>query len=85
MAWTALTVEWHRQAQRDIRRLSAKDAAQIVAAVDAYAATGRGDIRQLQGQDGYRFRVRDRRVFVTIVWVDHRLVVTAVSTRGDAY
>lgn len=85
MTWTALTVEWSRQSLRDLRGLTRKDQDQVRSAVDTYAATGRGDIKKMQGQTGYRIRVRSRRVLVEILWVDNRLIVVSVPKRGDAY
>ena len=85
MAWAALTVEWTKAARRDLRGLTAKDRAQIEAAVHTFAATGHGDVKKLKDVQGYRIRVRERRVLVTIVWSDRVTLVGQVSTRGDAY
>lgn len=85
MNWLALTVEWSKQAKRDLRGLTAKDVAQIVGAVDLYAATGQGDMKPLTGRPEYRLRVRGRRVICSILWTGKTLVVLEVTTRGDAY
>jgi mRNA interferase RelE/StbE len=85
MAWTALTVEWTRAAEKDLRGLDAKVVRQIRDVVTTYAATGIGDVKKLQGAPGYRLRARMWRVFVLIAWTELRLTVLAVEKRGDAY
>lgn len=85
MTWRPLSVTWEREAKRDIKGLPAKDVQQICAAVDRFAATGQGDVRSLQGQSGQRLRVRDRRVFLSIVRAQGQLFVLRVIKRGDAY
>lgn len=85
MAWATLTVEWTKAARRDLRSLIAKDRAQIEAAVHLFATTGQGDVKKLRNVRGYRIRVRERRVLVTILWADRVTLVGEISTRGDAY
>lgn len=85
MPWTELSITWERQAIRDLRGLPARDIEQIRDAVKLFAETGRGDVRALQGQAGHRMRVRERRVFLTIVRAEGQLFVLRVVNRGDAY
>lgn len=84
MIWTALTVEWKREAEKNLRGLGSKDQTQIIAAVELFASSGQGDIKKLH--DGsYRLRVRGRRVFLEISWSEKKLSVLAVILRGDAF
>ena len=58
-----LTVEWDRQAQRDLNRLDRAARARIAAALGRLVETGRGDIVKLTGWRAlYRLRVGDWRV-----------------------
>ena len=85
MAWAPLNVEWTKAARRDLRGLVAKDRAQIERAVHLFATTGTGDVKKLRDVRGYRIRVRERRILVTILWGDRVTLVGQISTRGDAY
>jgi len=85
MSWTALTVVWSKGAVKDVRGLVAKELSQIESAVSTFAATGTGDIKKLQGDDGYRIAVRGRRVMCKIAFSNHTLTVMQVILRGEAY
>ena len=85
MTWTALTVEWTRAAEKDLRGLPTKLREQIREAVTVYAATGAGDMAKMQNGSGYRLRVRNQRAFCDIQWSALRLTVLGVDKRGDAY
>jgi mRNA interferase RelE/StbE len=57
-------VTWTDRALRDADRLDHRPRERVFAAVERFAATGRGDVKRLQGRDGEsRSRVGDVRVF----------------------
>jgi mRNA interferase RelE/StbE len=49
-------------AAKDIDALSQDAREQVQAALHRYAMTGQGDVRSLQGRDGYRLRIGSYRV-----------------------
>jgi len=79
MAWR---VVWTARAIRDLRRLDRQVRKGVVAAMEQFAETGRGDVKSLVPPlYGYRLRYRDWRVFferdtdagiLTVEWVRHR-------------
>jgi mRNA interferase RelE/StbE len=79
-----VTVAWKGPALRDLRGMAPALAGRIVDAVDRYAATGRGDVKRLQGNPAtYRLRVGDYRVRFD---VDAGVVVVLrVAHRREAY
>ncbi|MGH7330761.1 MAG: type II toxin-antitoxin system RelE family toxin, partial [Polyangiaceae bacterium] len=63
----------------------ANDRAQIVRTVERFAATGHGDVKKLHAVDGYRIRMRERRILITFLWNERVILVIEVIKRGDAY
>jgi mRNA interferase RelE/StbE len=59
-------VEYTSSALRDFKRIPEGDRDTIVSAVTAYADGGRGDVRALKGQPGFRLRVGAWRVICDI-------------------
>ncbi len=51
---------------RDLKRIPQVDRGTIVSAITTYADTGRGDVRALKDQPGFRLRVGDWRVIFDI-------------------
>jgi mRNA interferase RelE/StbE len=49
-------------AAKDLDALPAKEREQVSDALIEYAMSGRGDVKQLRGRDGYRLRVGRYRV-----------------------
>ena len=49
-------------AAKDLDALPLKARAQVSEGLAAYATTGRGDVKQLKGRDGFRLRVGEYRV-----------------------
>lgn len=68
---------------RQIRKLTATTRRQIDAKLDAYAATGAGDVKALKGVDGFRLRSGDWRVLFTTD--DNTIIVHAVGHRREIY
>ena len=73
-------------AQRELSRLDRSDAERVVAALEAFAATGRGDIKALKGalKGRYRLRVGKWRVFFSFEQ-PASIVVSDIDNRGQAY
>ncbi len=61
-------------AARDLDALPAKDRARVSDALIEYAMSGRGDVKQLKGRDGYRLRVGRYRV----IFDEDRATILAV-------
>ena len=58
-------VKFSARARRDLRRIDPRTRARIVAGIEAYAATGAGDVKPVQVRGSLRLRVGDWRVFFT--------------------
>ena len=56
------TIIYTNSAAKDLEALAADARAQVEAGLDAYAMTGRGDVKALLGQPGSRLRVGRYRV-----------------------
>ncbi|MEZ5787104.1 MAG: type II toxin-antitoxin system RelE/ParE family toxin [Xanthobacteraceae bacterium] len=70
-------------ATRQWTKLSATVRVRLRKRLEAFAATGQGDIKALKGRSGMRLRVGDWRV---IFYVDgDTIVVVAVGHRRDIY
>lgn len=70
-------------ANRQWSKLPADARKRIGAKLDAYAASGAGDVRSMKGQDGARLRVGDyRAVFIED---DATITVVAVGHRREVY
>lgn len=73
-------------AQRELARMERSDAERIVRALEAFAATGYGDIKALKGtlKGRYRLRVGKWRVFLGLDQ-SGSVVVIDIDNRGQAY
>lgn len=56
------TIIFTHTAARDLDNLSASVRLMIEQALTGYATTGKGDVKRLQGRDGYRLRIGSYRV-----------------------
>ena len=56
------TIVFTHRAARELDALPDPDRITVFEALSLYAMTGRGDVKPLQGQDGYRMRVGAYRV-----------------------
>ena len=61
-----MRVEYKSSALRDLKRIPEGDRDTIISAVTAYVDAGRGDVRALKDQPGFRLRVGDWRVIFDI-------------------
>ena len=73
-------------AQRELAHIDRSEAKRIIAALGAFAASGRGDVKALKGalKGRYRLRIGKWRVFFSLDQPG-KVVVTAVDNRGEAY
>ncbi len=68
---------------RQMRKLTTATRLQIDAKLDAYAATGAGDVKALKGVDGFRLRSGDWRILFTTD--GDTIIVHAVGHRREIY
>ncbi len=74
------------RARRDLRNLDRPVAVRVIRAINRYAATGNGDVIQLQGREmEWRLRVGQWRVLFTFDEAQGSLVVLRVLPRSRAY
>ena len=80
-------IKWAQGAVKDIRRLDNPLVVRITRAIEAFAETGRGDVKRLTNADGaYRLRVGEWRVLFRLVHTDIQvMLIQAVLPRGEAY
>ena len=73
-------------AQRELAHMDRSDAKRIVHALEAFADSGRGDVKALKGalKGRYRLRIGKWRVFFSL-HQSGNVVVTDVDNRGQAY
>lgn len=56
------TIIYTVSAAKDLEALASEARVQVETGLDLYAMTGRGDVKALQGQDGFRLRIGRYRV-----------------------
>ncbi len=80
-------IKWAQGAVKDIRRLDNPLVVRITRAIEAFAETGRGDVKRLTNADGaYRLRVGEWRVLFRLVHADIQIMlIQAVLPRGEVY
>lgn len=72
-------------ADRDLARLDPLVRARILAAVERFALTGQGDVKQLQGRDK-EFRLRVGKWRILFRYLAPNLVdIGRIDNRGEAY
>jgi mRNA interferase RelE/StbE len=73
-------------AQRELARMDRSDTARILRALEAFAASGHGDVKALKGalKGRYRLRIGKWRVFFSLDRPGN-VVVSDVDNRGQAY
>lgn len=83
MSWR---VRWTNRALRVAARLDRATRERINREVEAFAATGQGDVKRLKGtkQELFRLRVGGWRIFFSKE-EDRLLLIRAIRPRGDAY
>ncbi len=71
-----------RTAQKGLRRMPAKDAAALVAKLEAFAETGEGDVKKLAGGPFHRLRHGDWRA---VFEIEGDLLVVRIAHRREVY
>jgi mRNA interferase RelE/StbE len=73
-------------AQRELERLDRVDAGRVIQALEAFASSGRGDVKALKGalKGRYRLRVGKWRIFFSLDQAG-AIVVVHIDNRGQAY
>lgn len=82
MTWQ---VSWTNTAKRGLRSLDPAAKRRVVGAVEAFAATGQGDVKKLQGEPGYRLRVGSYRVVFERKGETLTILVLRVGHRREVY
>ena len=78
-------ISWSEHARADVRRIDRKGAMKIFTAIQRFAETGEGDVKELKGESGeLRLRVGDYRVRFTNE-ADETIRIHAVRHRREAY
>jgi len=78
-------ISWSEEARADVRRIDRKTAMRIFTAIQRFAESGAGDIKELKGQAGeFRLRVGDYRIRFTND-ADGTIRIHAVRHRREAY
>ena len=75
-----MRIDIKKKAEKFLDKLSAKDKARIVKAI--YKLPN-GDIKPLQGEDGFRLRVGDWRIVYDII--GDEIIIYDIGNRGDIY
>jgi len=86
--WVPCTLVWAHSAGTTLDNLTARDprlAERLHTALGIYALTGRGDVRALVGQPGYRLRVGDWRAILDLDVTRHEVHVLRIAHRRDVY
>ena len=76
-------IAWSEDARADVRRIDQKTAMRIFTAIQRFAETGVGDVKELKGKSG-GLRVGDYRVRFTND-ADDTIRIHAVRHRREAY
>jgi mRNA interferase RelE/StbE len=78
-------IAWSARARADVRRLDRGAAMRIFTAIQRFAESGEGDVKELKGESGeLRLRVGDYRVRFTNE-ADDTIRIHAVRHRREAY
>lgn len=78
-------IAWSERARTDIRRIDRPTAMRIFTAIQRFAETGEGDVKELRGESGeLRLRVGDYRVRFTNE-TNGTIRIHAVRHRREAY
>jgi len=69
-----------RTAQKQLRKMQKQDAQRLIDALKEYEASGNGDVKSLQGRNGYRLRVGNMRAIFEII---NGIIVLQAGYRGN--
>ena len=71
-----------KTAQKQLRKMQKQDALRLLDALKEYEVSGKGDVKNLQGRNGYRLRVGNMRAIFEIV---NGIIVLQAGYRGNIY
>ncbi len=77
-----MQIEYTRTALKGLRKLPSNDAITIISKLEAYAETGAGDVKKLQGVAAYRLRYGNYRA---IFQIEGNMLVVKIAHRKDIY
>ena len=77
-----IQIAYTNAARKGLKKMPAKDRAALIAKLEAYAATGEGDVKRLVGSDYLRLRHGDWRA---IFEVEDGVLVIRVAHRREVY
>jgi mRNA interferase RelE/StbE len=75
-------MEVSKTAQKQLRKMQKQDALRLLDALREYEKSGNGDVRNLQGRQGYRLRVGNMRAIFEVV---NGVIVLQAGYRGNIY
>ena len=75
-------VIYTKVARKSLKKIPAKDRDTLMAKLDAYAATGRGDVKPLVGSELHRMRHGDWRA---VFEIEDGILVVQVAHRREVY
>jgi mRNA interferase RelE/StbE len=86
MSWQPWEVVWSPSTQRQLTRLSNQDQERVIEAMERFAATGRGDVRQMEGsRRQWRLRVGTIRIVFVFDQEARQIIVMRVDRRDAVY
>lgn len=71
-----------KSAQKQLRKMQKQDALRLLNALKEFEDSGKGDVKNLQGRNGYRLRVGNMRAIFEIV---NGMIVLQAGYRGNVY
>lgn len=71
-----------KTAQRQLRKMQKQDALRLIEALKQYEESKQGDVKKLQGRDGYRLRTGNMRAIFEII---DDMIVLQAGYRGNIY
>lgn len=77
-----MAVRYRPAARKALKTMPRADADALMRKLDAYAKTGAGDVKKLQGADMYRLRHRDWRAIFAI---EGGVLVVRIAHRREVY
>lgn len=77
-----MVVIYTNAARKGLKKMPAKDRSALIAKLDAYAATGRGDVKPLVGSKFHRMRHGDWRA---VFEIEDGILVVQVAHRREVY
>ncbi len=77
-----MQIEYTRTALKGLRKLPLNDAMAVISKLEAYAETGAGGVKKLQGVAAYRLRYRNYRA---IFQIEGNMLVVKIAHCKDIY